>query len=76
MQEDKLKDFERAEYYKQKLKSKKGFFVVWSILLFLLGFFTARIIYKSIPEAFHKVRDSQQSHITPSIYWLTFGWWV
>lgn len=36
--DDKLTDFERAEYYKARLKAKTGFIVVLATLMFLLGF--------------------------------------
>ena len=45
MEEDKLTDFERAEYYKTRLKSKNTFVIVFSILMFVLGFVVARAVY-------------------------------
>jgi hypothetical protein len=41
MQEDKFSDFERAEYYKDRLKSNKGLLVVMCVLFFVLGFVVA-----------------------------------
>ncbi len=43
--EDKLIDFERTEYYKARLKNKNIFTIVFSILMFIAGFFAARAIY-------------------------------
>ena len=43
--EDKLTDFERAEYYKARLKSKNTFIIVFSILMFVAGFMAARAVY-------------------------------
>lgn len=45
MEQDKLTDFERAEYYKARLKTKTGYTVVIGILMFALGFAVARAIY-------------------------------
>lgn len=45
MQEDKLTDFEQAEYFKARLKSKKSFLVIMFILFFVLGFAVARAYY-------------------------------
>ena len=45
MQDDKLPDFEKIDYYKSKLKSGMGFTVVTAILMFVLGVVIARVIY-------------------------------
>ena len=43
--EDKLTDFERAEYYKARLKHKNRFTILFSILMFIAGFMIARAVY-------------------------------
>jgi len=54
MDEDKLTDFERAEYYKQRLKSKTAFWITFSILMFLTGFLAARALYMFLCQT-HKI---------------------
>ncbi len=46
--EDKLTDFERAEYYKEKLKTQIGFTVIMAVLMFVLGFVVSRALYLTI----------------------------
>jgi hypothetical protein len=53
MQEDKLTDFERAEYYKARMKSTKPYWITFSILMFIAGFMLARAIYIYLYE-YHK----------------------
>lgn len=48
MQEDKLTDFERAEYYKSKLKAADRRLVFFFVLAFILGFVAARALYLTI----------------------------
>jgi uncharacterized membrane protein len=43
--EDKLKDFERAEYYKSRLKHKNRFIIVFSVFMVIAGFMVARAAY-------------------------------
>ena len=45
LQEDKLADFERAEYYKSRLKSKFAYTIIIGILMFCIGYLLARFIY-------------------------------
>lgn len=45
MNEDKLTYFERAEYYKARLKTKTSYTVIIGMLMFTLGFAAARAYY-------------------------------
>lgn len=47
MVEDKFADFERAEYYCQRLRTAKSRMIFFAILFFILGFVLARAIYLS-----------------------------
>lgn len=47
MTKDKLTEFEQIEFYKKRLKGKTGFTIVMGILMFIIGFLVARLIYLS-----------------------------
>jgi len=47
MVEDKITDFERVEYYRQRLKKAKNRTIFFAVLFFILGFVLARAIYLS-----------------------------
>ncbi len=40
-----LTDFERAEYYRVRYKSRGMLIIVFSVLSFILGFLVARLLY-------------------------------
>jgi hypothetical protein len=53
MEEDKLTEFQRAEYYKARMKSRAAYWITFSILMFIAGFMLARAIYIYLYE-YHK----------------------
>lgn len=48
MEQDKLTDFERAEYYKARLKAKTGYAYIIAVLMFAIGFAVARALYLTV----------------------------
>jgi len=45
MTKDKLSEFEQIEYYRKRLKGKTGFAFIMCVLMFIIGFMVARLIY-------------------------------
>ncbi len=52
--QDHLTDFERAEFYKSRYQSRGTLIVIFSVLLFFLGFAVARFIYRELPSVDNK----------------------
>lgn len=58
--QDHLTDFERVEHYRRLYSSRGTLVIIFSIIFFILGFLTAKFIYKDrmnidIPKSIKKL---------------------